>query len=224
MKNKFLNISYALLVLIVLYFFCVMVGMVLPYFPYKYKIAFLATKLDSTIAQTIYLPAFYVHITSSFIALGVGVFQFMPSFIQRHKTLHRRLGMAYVYSILLLACPSGFILAINANGGFAAKTGFVLQCIVWFVLTFLAVQKAVQKQWLAHIQYIILSYAVTLAAFSLRTESYWIKRILQTQMNETYIAVTWLSWVGNLLIGLLIIELGIANRLFTKVFQQNKLS
>jgi Predicted membrane protein (DUF2306) len=183
--------------------------MVAPYFPYEYGKNFLSTKSTSLLKSNFYLINFYIHITTSFISIATGLVQFVPLIIKKYPSWHRRAGMAYVYSILCLACPSGFVLAINANGGLSSQVGFTMQCIVWFTLTLLAVRAAVLKNWSQHVQLMILSYAVTLAAFSLRTESYLMHLFLNTNPIETYQTVTWASWVGNFLIGLLLIQLGL---------------
>jgi uncharacterized membrane protein len=211
------KILYWLFVAVVIFFTCVMVKMVMPYIPFKGYTDFLATKSNKALSKSFYLPSFYIHITTSFIALVIGVFQFIPKFIITYPKLHKRLGMAYVYSILLLACPSGFVLAINANGGIAAQVGFTMQCVLWFMSTLFAVYNATQKKWLSHIHSMIVSYAITLAAFSLRTESYFMHTVLETKLNETYVTVTWLSWVGNLLIALLLVQLGVGERLLKRL-------
>jgi hypothetical protein len=52
------------------------------------------------------------------------------------------------------------------------------------------------------------SYAITLAAMSLRTESYLMKYFFQTKPFETYLTVVWVSWVGNLVLCELLITFG----------------
>jgi Predicted membrane protein (DUF2306) len=211
--NIILRLTYFLFSGIILFFIYTMFTMVAPYFPYTYGHAFLSTKPSTLLNSTFYLISFYIHITTSFISLTTGLFQFLPFIIKKYPRLHRRLGMAYVYSILLLACPSGLVLAINANGGLSSKVGFTIQCFVWFAFTLLAVRAAVLKNWQKHVQLMLLSYAVTLAAFSLRTESYFMHLFYKTNPIETYQTVTWLSWVGNILIALLLIEMGLHKRI-----------
>lgn len=197
-----------------------MVTMVLPYFPFAYKTDFLSTKPDEVVDKPYYIVSFYLHITSSFLPLCIGLLQFIPKIILSFPKWHRYLGMTYAYSILLVACPTGLVIALDANGGAWAKVGFVLQCILWFTLTYLAVKKAVQKSWLSHIEYMLLSYAVTLAAFSLRTESFWANYFFPDTTINKYAIITWLSWVGNFGIGVLLIRLGIANYIYNRVFSK----
>lgn len=70
---------------------------------------------------------FYVHILSSRWVMGIGLFQFIPSFVKKYRRMHQTLGKVYVFSILFLATPLGFILALYANSGLPAKVGFSLQ-------------------------------------------------------------------------------------------------
>ena len=63
----------------------------------------------------------------------------------------------------------------------------------------------------------ILSYAITLAAMSLRTESYFMVYLFETKPIETYLTVTWLSWVGNLLIAQVLIYFGLGKNLVEKM-------
>jgi hypothetical protein len=117
--------------------------------------------------------------------------------------------MIYLGSILLLAAPSGLVLGFYANGGLSSKTGFVLQSIVWWVLTYLAWHEIRRKRYIIHSEMMIRSFAITLAAMSLRTESYVMYYFFETKPIETYLTVTWLSWVGNLLIAETLIYFGL---------------
>ena len=76
--------------------------------------------------------------------------------------------------------------------------------------------KAGQKNYREHINWMIRSYAITLAAMSLRTEGYLMHYLLHTKPIETYVTITWLSWVGNWMIAEILITLGLGNYLFKK--------
>ena len=62
------------------------------------------------------------------------------------------------------------------------------------------------------------SLAVTTAAMSLRTESYILFYYLGTKPIETYLTVTWLSWVGNLFVADLLIYVGWAPFMLKRMF------
>lgn len=64
------------------------------------------------------------------------------------------------------------------------------------------------------------SYAVTLAALALRGESYVMYYAFHTKPIETYLTVTWLSWVGNLLLAEALLELGLGRYLLREISKQ----
>jgi hypothetical protein len=202
----------------VLAFAAVMWWRTIPYMAFEHASGFLGTKTDEVLAKPVYLPGFYVHITSSILVLMSGVWQFVPAMIRRWPVWHRRLGKVYLVTILLLAAPSGLVLAWYANGGLSSRTGFMLQCVVWWVFTLLAWREAQQQRWKAHAEMMIRSFAITLAAMSLRTESYIMYYYWGTKPIETYQTVTWLSWVGNWVLAEWIIYLGAARWLLRGVF------
>ncbi len=218
-RNHIARGFYYLLVVAVVGFTVVMLTMVFPYMSFERALNFLGTKPDSTLDSQTFVTAFYIHITSSFIALFGGVWQFSSTIYQRYPILHRRVGMAYIVSILFLAAPSGMVLATFANGGLPAKVGFSFQCILWWLATAAAWRAIKQKNYLLHNEMMIRSYALTLAALTLRTESYMMHYLLLTKPMETYVTVTWLSWVGNLVVAECLIIAGTSKRMllaFTK--------
>jgi len=187
-----------------------MLSMVLPYLGFEKGILFLTTKPAAVNDNPWFRVGFYVHITSSWWVLGLGLLQLVPTLYRSWPRLHRRLGQVYVASILALAAPSGLILAAYANGGLPAKVGFTLQCLVWWLVTWQAYCAARQRRWLLHSEWMLRAYAVTLAAMSLRLESYGLYYFFQTKPIETYLTVVWLSWTGNLLLAELLVQAGLA--------------
>ncbi len=203
----------ALLLAGVFAFSVLMLTKVLPYLSFERGIHFLSTKTDQVLDNPYFLIGFYVHITSSLWVMAGGIPQFVPALYHYRPAVHRWVGKIYVFSILFLAAPSGLVLAFYANGGLPAKVGFSLQCIVWWLATFEAWQEIMKGRYTAHVEWMIRSFAVTLAAVSLRTESYLMYYFLGTKPIETYLTVTWLSWTGNLLIAEILIRKGVAKRL-----------
>lgn len=198
-------------------FSLLMLTKVIPYLSFEPEIDFLTTKTDRVLSRNDFQVSFYTHIVSSWWVMVIGIFQFVPSFIKKYKKLHQTLGKVYVFSILILAAPSGLGLALYANGGLPAKVGFSLQCVVWWLCTWVAWHEITRHQWQKHIEWMIRSYAVTLAAMSLRAESYGMVYLFHTKPIETYLTVTWLSWVGNLLIAEVLIHTHIAQKLLKDI-------
>ncbi len=213
-KNPLVPVLAGFLLLVgVLAFSVLMLTKIVPYFSFQRGIYFLSTKTDRVLDNPYFLVGFYVHISSSLWVMAGGVCQFIPAIFRRKPVWHRNLGKLYIGSILLLAAPSGLILAYFANGGLAAKVGFSMQCLVWWLTTYVAWQEIVKGRRALHVEWMIRSYAITLAAVSLRTESYLMYYFLGTKPIETYLTVTWLSWTGNLLIAEILIRSKIATRL-----------
>lgn len=221
MKTNYLNIFFRIFSYLIAAaigaFTLIMLTKVVPYMSFEYAKNFLGTKTDEVLHKTHFMWAFYIHITSSLFVMGGGVFQFFPSLLKKYPRWHRNIGKMYIAFILLLAAPSGLVLAIYANGGLAAKVGFTLQCIVWWTVTYWAWREIVNKRLENHTNMMIRSFAVTLAAMSLRCESYVMFYYFGTKPIETYLTVTWLSWVGNLLIAEVLIFNGLSRRLLSSL-------
>lgn len=204
--------------LAILYFAWVMLGKIMPYFSFQHAIHFLGTKTDEVLGKTHFIWAFYLHITSSWVVLMTGMIQFFPFLVQKYPGLHRTSGKIYLLFLLVLAAPSGLVLALYANGGLPARVGFFMQCVLWWGLTWAAWRALKLRQLQQHAGFMIRSYAVTLAAMSLRTESYFMYYWLGTKPIETYVTVTWLSWVGNWILAELLIYLGLDRRLLREAY------
>jgi hypothetical protein len=203
------KILLVLATLLIAAFAVLMLTKTLPYYSFEKGIHFLTTKSDETNDNLWFRLGFYVHITTSLVVLVLGLLQWLPLVASQRPQLHRWLGYGYVGGILGLAAPSGLILARFANGGLAAQVGFSLQCVVWWLTTWLAYRAARQRQWPRHVEWQVRSYAVTLAALALRGESYIMFYAFHTKPIETYLTVTWLSWVGNLILAEVLLEMGL---------------
>lgn len=192
----------------------------LPYYTFEKGIHFLTTKSDDTNDNPWFRLGFYVHITTSLVVLVLGLLQWLPVVAGLGPKLHRRLGQGYVLGILVLAAPSGLVLARFANGGLVAQVGFSLQCVVWWGTTWVAYRTARRRQWPRHVQWQVRSYAVTLAALALRGESYIMFYAFGTKPIETYLTVTWLSWVGNLVLAEALLEAGVGRYFLREIMRR----
>jgi hypothetical protein len=118
----------------------------------------------------------------------------------RYRMVHRSLGMIYVFGILFFAAPGGMVMAFFIGRGPIVLTSFVLQCSLWFYFTSAAFQKARQREFAEHERWMYRSYALTLAAITLRlyifAASWWVDLANPT----AYGIFAWLSWVPNLLL------------------------
>ncbi len=206
--------------LLIVAFAALMLSKTLPYYSFEKGIRFLTTKSEQTNDNGWFRLGFYVHITASLVVLVLGLLQFVAAVARRGPRLHRCLGWGYVLGILALAAPSGLVLARFANGGLVAQVGFSLQCVVWWLTTWAAYRAARRHEWPRHVAWVVRSYAVTLAALSLRSESYLLYYFFGTKPIETYLTVTWLSWVGNLVLAELLLELGLGRHFLRVILSQ----
>ncbi len=99
------------------------------------------------------------------------------------------------------------------NGGFYSQISFCLLAILWFYFTLMAFIKIKQKNFDSHKNFMILSYALTLSAITLRLFKWIIVNTIALPPMDTYKIVVWLGWLFNLVIGLLIIKYNQINKL-----------
>jgi Predicted membrane protein (DUF2306) len=92
-----------------------------------------------------------------------------------------------------------------ANGGLFSKISFCLQAVLWFYFTLNAFLKIKSQNYIAHKNFMILSYALTLSAISLRLFKWMIVNTLELPPMDTYKIVSWLGWLFNLVVALIII-------------------
>jgi hypothetical protein len=218
LKSKKINLYLSVIGLVGLAFAVVMTANTLPYFDFAPRKDFLGTKTFAVTSTLVFRLGFYTHIASALVVWVVGIPQLWPVLISKFPAWHRNLGKIYVFGILILAAPSGLILARFANGGLSAQVGFTLQCLVWWFLTYRAFRCIKEGNITEHVRYMIRSLAVTYAAFSLRTESYIMYKFLGTKPIETYLTVVWLSWVGNLFLAEILL-LAKIDRYFVKLIK-----
>jgi hypothetical protein len=159
---------------------------------------FLLTKTEA-VRQSIYLPAFYIHIITGSIVLICGVFQLSKRIRGRFTKWHRTAGKLYVLVILMLTAPSGFVMSWYANGGYGAKTGFGLLAMLWWFFTWKGYQLALLKQWDTHREFMWRSYALTFAAVTLRLYSFFFA-LAGLRGEAIYNVIAWLCWVPSLIV------------------------
>lgn len=143
--------------------------------------------------------AFFVHAGSGAIALGIGWLQFLQKYRKKNINLHRITGKIYAISILGFASTSGMVLAFNATGGLVSTLGFGCLAFAWFYTTLQGWLFIVKGNILQHRLWVTRSYAITLAAVTLRI---WLPlaQAYNLPMQEAYPAISWFCWVPNVLV------------------------
>ncbi len=174
-----------------------MAAITIEYIPYNTDVGFLRIKQDY-IGINHWRIAFFIHVYASMWVLFAGFTQFSKTLLKKNRRLHRTLGYIYVVNVLLITGPAGFIMGLYANGGLVSRIGFVALAVLWIFFTAMALIKAKQKDFKAHRNFMIRSYALTLSALTLRAWKYGITNTMHLPPMDVYRVVAWLGWAGNL--------------------------
>lgn len=169
------------------------------YIPYNTDVGFLRIK-QHYIHIDQWRIAFFIHVYASMWVLFAGFTQFSKTIQRNQPKLHRTLGYIYVVDVLLITGPAGLLMGFYANGGLWSRIAFVLLAVLWIYFTAMALVKARQKNFKAHRNYMIRSYALTLSAITLRAWKYAITNTVALPPMDVYRVVAWVGWVGNLIV------------------------
>ncbi|WP_264792612.1 DUF2306 domain-containing protein [Aureispira anguillae] len=175
-----------------------MVLISLQYIPIQFDVAFLNIKQDE-IQNRYYQIAFFSHVYTSIFVLIAGIIQCSELIRNKTPLVHRVSGKLYIFLVLCIASPSGFIMALHANGGLFSKLSFSIQAVLWFLFTYLAYKYIKKKEWVKHRNFMLRSYALTLSAISLRLFKWMIVTAFELPPMDTYKIVAWLGWTINLM-------------------------
>jgi uncharacterized membrane protein len=137
-----------------------------------------------------------LHFAGGAIALVAGALQLHPGLRVRSLTTHRWTGRLYVLVVLISGCAA-LVLAPGSFGGPVASTGFTALAVCWLASTLNAWRHIRQRSIDEHREWMIRSYALTLAAVTLRIYLP-LAQFSNWPMSVAYPAIAWLCWVPNL--------------------------
>ncbi len=143
-----------------------------------------------------YRFVFLTHIGLGILAISLGPFQFLPSFLKKYPGGHRLLGYAYTCSVLLSSF-SGFCLAPYSMGGTISAYGFSLLAVLWFLTILKAVDSARKGQIAQHRYWMYLNYGITFSAITQRTLLL-LPLFTDVPFMPVYQLSAWLPWMFNL--------------------------
>jgi uncharacterized membrane protein len=146
-----------------------------------------------------YIFPLRLHIAGGIGALLAGPWQFSEKLRARALNLHRWLGRFYLLEVAL-GSIAGFAMALVSEQGLPTHLGFGILAILWFVTGLQAYRLVRRGNIEAHRQWMIRNYALSLAAVTLRLYMPLMLAVLHWPFPRTYITVSWLCWVPNLLI------------------------
>ncbi len=143
------------------------------------------------------VPWLFIHVAGSVTALALGSFQFLPVLRRTAGPPHRWIGRVYVAGCLV-GGSAGLILAPGSHAGPIASAGFGALAVLWIATTLLGWRAAVQGRFDEHRRWMIRSWALTLAAVTLRLYLPLVM-ILDLPFLPWYRAISFLAWVPNLI-------------------------
>lgn len=173
--------------------------------PFVALYAFIASGMMYTLVE--YNPLFakfmqtpavaLTHFIGGGIALIIGLFQFHSGFRATFPKVHTVLGMIYFFNILISG-GAGLELAVAAEGGLMAQSGFFLLDLLWIITAVISVWFISKGNIDKHRFWIYLNFSLTLAAVTLRIELPLGSALFGFEVVYPFIA--WLCWVPNLFV------------------------
>ena len=130
--------------------------------------------------------------------LLIGPFQFLPGLRAKRPLLHRWTGRLYVAGCLVSAVAA-LVLAPSAHTGAIAQAGFTLLAIGWIVTTTTAFVMALRRRFAEHRRWMIRSFALTLAAVTLRIYLP-SAAAFEIPFGVSYPIISFACWVPNVIV------------------------
>lgn len=153
---------------------------------------------DGIAANAFRTPWLVLHVGSASTALLLGAIQFTAVPRWGRLQAHRMIGRIYVVSCLVGAA-TGLVLAVGTSAGPVAALGFGSLAVAWALTNVLGWQHALSGRIATHRRWMIRSWALTLAAVTLRV---YVAAAAMADLPEdtAYVAISFLCWVPNLIV------------------------
>jgi uncharacterized membrane protein len=138
------------------------------------------------------------HLAGSLVALAVGAWQMNARLRSRVIALHRWMGRTYVVAVLIGGL-GGLQMAMVSEAGWVTHFGFGSLAVLWLFTTtrgYIAIRSHDEAR---HRRWMIRSYALTLAAVTLRIYLP-ICLALGIPFVGAYQVISWACWVPNLIL------------------------
>ncbi|MDA0688975.1 MAG: DUF2306 domain-containing protein [Proteobacteria bacterium] len=139
-----------------------------------------------------------LHFAAGGVVIIVGALQFNQDLRSRNTQLHRTLGKVYVFGCILGGF-AGLYMAFFSFGGVVTHWGFGTLAVCWIVATSMAYKHIRNGAVRLHQDWMIRSYALTLAALTLRIYLP-VTQIAGLDFEPSYQAISWFCWVPNLIV------------------------
>ena len=142
--------------------------------------------------------AITLHLAGGMVAIIVGAFQVNSRLRSKFLNVHRWFGRIYLVAVLV-GGVAALALAWNSFGGPVTHFGFGMLAVCWLGSTAAAYYYIRQRDIQTHRAWMYRSYALTLAAVTLRIYLP-LSQIAGVEFAAAYPAISWMCWVPNLLI------------------------
>jgi uncharacterized membrane protein len=146
-----------------------------------------------------YIQLLRLHIAGGIGAVLAGPWQFSQRLRTRNLNLHCWMGRFYLLEVAL-GSIAGFGMAVVSDEGLPTHLGFGILAVLWFASGFEAYRMIRGGNIEAHRRWMIRNFALTLAAVTLRQYMPLMLFALHWPFRRSYIVVSWLCWVPNVLV------------------------
>jgi hypothetical protein len=131
------------------------------------------------------------------IALLLGPFQFLPGLRGKRPRVHHFIGRLYMIGVFT-AGSAGLALAIGSEAGPIATLGFGAMAVVWLLVTYRGLRTAMARRIDEHRRWMYRSFAVTMAAISLRLQLPLM--FMSENPDQAYLIISFTCWIPNLIL------------------------
>lgn len=138
-----------------------------------------------------------VHIGGMMVAAAMGPFQFIRSFRNSHRNIHRIMGRIYLGGAFVGGL-GGLYMAQYSAAGVVSDVGFALLAIFLLFTSAMAFLSIKRGEVQVHREWMTRSFALVLGAVTLRIYLPFLEAGFGEQ--DGYAIVAWVSWVPNLLV------------------------
>lgn len=204
MNSRFISLqktrqtfSFLFFWLPIIFFSLLLIRNTIPYFSFSKDFSFIEERAVLFL-KPVYSFSFYIHIFAGMFCIGTALLQFSSYILKKRKAIHVWSGRIYVIVVLLLGAPTGMYMSFFAKGGIAEKTLFMFMAVTWFFFTLLGLTSILQKQVIAHKNWMIRSYAMAMTAVTFRIY-YIILYLFDVELTQNYEVSLWISVIGNML-------------------------
>ena len=139
-----------------------------------------------------------VHILTALPPLFLGWIGFSKRMRKRSLSFHRTNGNIYCFCIWVSAL-TGFYLGAGNDGGWLSRIGYCALATTWFATTWMGFTTAKSRNFIKHREWMIRSYAVTLAVVTVRPIHFVPMFVDIGDINWSPIAA-WGCWLPNIIL------------------------